>query len=93
MSFKIFGLGALGAVCAMAVGVLLLRVLDVHMPPALAVALLPFVMTSPDMKYPASVGIGTFVLTGFFLIYQRTRSGPRTSETASPTEDLSHRTH
>jgi hypothetical protein len=73
ISFKIFGLGALGAVCAMGVGVLLLRVFDVHMPPALAVALLPFVMTSPDMRYPASVGIGTLVLTGFFLMYQRGR--------------------
>jgi hypothetical protein len=73
ISFKIFGLGALGAVCAMGVGVLLLRVFDVHMPLALAVALLPFVMTSPDMRYPASVGIGTLVLTGFFLMYQRGR--------------------
>ena len=73
ISFRVFGLGALGAGCAMAAGVLMLRVFDVHMPPALAVALLPFAMASPDMKYPASVGIGTLALTGFFLIYQRTQ--------------------
>ncbi len=88
ISFKILGLGALGAICAMGAGVLVLRFFDVHMPPALAVALLPFVMTSPDMRYPASVGIGTLVLTGLFLIYQRARCG-----TASPAKDASHRGH
>jgi hypothetical protein len=44
-----------------------LRASNVHMPPALAVGLLPFVMTAPDIRYPASVGIGTVALTlGFW---------------------------
>jgi hypothetical protein len=47
--------------------VAVLRASNVHMPPALAVGLLPFVMTAPDIRYPASVGIGTVALTlGFW---------------------------
>ena len=41
----------------------ILRAFKVHMPPALAVGLLPFVMASPNMRYPLSVGIGTAALT------------------------------
>jgi len=32
------------------------------MPPALAVGLLPFVMTAPNIWYPVSVGLGTIAL-------------------------------
>jgi hypothetical protein len=39
------------------------RAFKVHMPPALAVGLLPFVMTAPNIRYPISVGIGTVALT------------------------------
>jgi hypothetical protein len=39
----------------------------VHMPPALAVGVLPFVITAPDIWYPTSVGIGTVALTLCFL--------------------------
>jgi nitrogen fixation-related uncharacterized protein len=39
-----------------------LRAFRVHMPPALAVGLLPFVMTAPNIWYPVSVGLGTIAL-------------------------------
>ncbi len=65
------GLGALHLCRSSVVGVVLtvlcsigiLRAFKVHMPPALAVGLLPFVMASPSMRYPLSVGIGTAALT------------------------------
>jgi hypothetical protein len=44
----------------------ILRAFKVHMPPALAVGLLPFVMAAPNFWYPTSVGIGTVALTSCF---------------------------
>src|SRR5215472_4014291 len=41
-----------------------------HVPLALAVALLPFVMESPTIAYPISVGIGTLLMTLWFLFYK-----------------------
>jgi hypothetical protein len=57
----------------LAAGVIILGILDMHMPFGLAVALLPFVMPIPNFRYPVSVDIGTFLLTGAFHLYQRTR--------------------
>jgi hypothetical protein len=67
---NIFGVNPLTAGCSMAWGILILRILDLHVPPALAVALLPMVMDHPTMAYPISVGIGTLMLTLWFLFYQ-----------------------
>jgi hypothetical protein len=64
------GIGPVAAACAMAWGILILRILDLHVPPALAVALLPFVMNSPTAAYPISVGIGTLLMTLWFLCYR-----------------------
>jgi hypothetical protein len=72
---KIFGVNPLTAGCSMAWGILVLRVLDLHVPPALAVALLPMVMNQPTIAYPFSVGIGTLLLTLWFLFY-RARFAP-----------------
>jgi hypothetical protein len=48
-----------------------LRAYDLHVPPALAVALLPLVMDKPTLAYPFAVGIGTTLLSLWFLAYQR----------------------
>jgi hypothetical protein len=59
-SFKVSFVGVmLTTLCSIAV----LRAFKVHMPPALAVGLLPFVMLAPNFWYPISVGIGTVALT------------------------------
>ncbi len=70
LCWKLLGAGPVAAACAMGWGILVLRVLDLHVPPALAVALLPFVMDSPSFAYPVSVGIGTLLMTLWFLAYQ-----------------------
>jgi hypothetical protein len=68
--WRLFGGGPSVAACSMAWGIVVLRVFDLHVPPALAVALLPFVMESPTIAYPFSVGIGTLLMTLWFLFYK-----------------------
>jgi len=65
------GIGAAASVSSMAWGILILRAFDLHVPPALAVALLPQVIDSPTMLYPVAVGIGTSMLSGAFVLYSR----------------------
>jgi hypothetical protein len=48
-----------------------LRVCKIHVPPALAVGLLPLVMNHPGIMYPFSVALGTTSITAWFLIYRR----------------------
>jgi hypothetical protein len=71
VAVSIFGSGGIAAACAMTLGVIALRLLKLHMPPALAVGLLPLVIHSPDFKYPVCVAIGTGALTLAFQLYQR----------------------
>jgi hypothetical protein len=66
-----FGNGAIAAGCAMVVGIVVLRALKLHLPPALAIGLLPLVIDSPDIDYPISVSIGAVALTVAFLLYRR----------------------
>lgn len=68
--WNLLGVGPVAVACSMAGGVVVLRLFDLHVPPALAVALLPFVMDSPTIAYPFSVGIGTLLMTLWFLFYK-----------------------
>lgn len=68
--WNLLGVGPLAVGCSMACGMAVLRLFDLHVPPALAVALLPFVMDHPTIAYPISVGIGTTLMTLWFLLYQ-----------------------
>lgn len=68
--WNLLGVGPVAVGCSMAGGMAVLRLFDLHVPPALAVALLPFVMEHPTIAYPISVGIGTMLMTLWFLLYQ-----------------------
>jgi hypothetical protein len=68
--WNLLGAGPAAAACGMASGMVVLRLFDLHVPPALAVALIPFVMSSPTIAYPLSVGLGTLLMTLWFLFYQ-----------------------
>jgi hypothetical protein len=68
--WNLIGVGPLAAGCSMAFGIAVLRLFDLHVPPALAVGLLPFVMDHPTIAYPISVGVGTLMMTLWFLLYQ-----------------------
>ena len=65
------GVGAASSMSSMAIGILVLRIFDIHIPPALAVALLPQVIDSPTISYPVAVAIGTSLLSGSFVLYNR----------------------
>jgi hypothetical protein len=71
IAVSLFGKGGIAAGCSMAVGIVALRLLQLHMPPALAVGLLPLVINSPSIEYPVSVTIGAVALTLAFLFYRR----------------------
>jgi len=60
------GVSWTAAALSMAWGIAVLQLFRVHVPPALAVALLPMVMDAPTYAYPCSVGLGTLTLTLWF---------------------------
>jgi hypothetical protein len=68
---RYLGVGPAGSITSMAIGILVLRIFDLHVPPALAVALLPQVIDQPTMLYPVAVTIGTSLLSGSFVLYSR----------------------
>lgn len=68
---SLLGAGPPAAALSMAFGIVMLRILDLHVPPALAVGLLPFVMVHPTYSFPIVVVIGTALLILSFLLWQR----------------------
>jgi hypothetical protein len=68
----------IAAMATVLCSIVILRLFAVHMPPALAVGLLPFVMASPDYRFPLSVLLGTVALTLYFLGYKRLRTSHET---------------
>lgn len=58
----------LAAICSMAWGIAVLRSISLHVPPALAVALLPMVMHHPTIVYPFAVLTGTVLVAGWFAV-------------------------
>lgn len=64
------GPGVLSTTLGLLWGVLILRVFDLHVPPALAIALIPQIMDKPTFWYPVSVAIGTSSLSLVFMAYR-----------------------
>ena len=52
-------------------GVVMLRATRLHAIPALAIGLLPQVMTGADWHFPIAVGIGSTLLTASFLLFEK----------------------
>jgi len=65
-----FGSGVLATAGATALGIAWLLLFNLRAPPALSVALLPFVMDRPDPFYPLAVAVGVMVLS---LVFQLSR--------------------
>jgi len=59
----------LAAMSSMAWGIAVLRILKLHMPPVLAVALLPMVMAHPTVAYPFAVAIGTILASACYILF------------------------
>jgi len=64
-------LDPLAAMLSMAWGIGVLRLFDIHIPPALAVALLPMVMDRVTVEYPVAVGVGTTMASVWFKVFER----------------------
>jgi hypothetical protein len=67
-SIIIFGVGTMSTAIAMLVGIVTLRMFRVHLPPALAICLLPQMIPGADWRFVCSIAIGTVTLTGIFLL-------------------------
>ncbi|MBS0420980.1 MAG: HPP family protein [Proteobacteria bacterium] len=65
------GVGPFAAAASVLVGVGILRILDLHVPPALAVGLLPSVMPTANYYFPIAVATGTLLLTTSFVVWRR----------------------
>lgn len=70
IAVSLLGTGVLTTMLSLAAGICILRLLDLHIPPALAVALIPQVLHDPSWHYPLAVLTGTALLTGHFLLYR-----------------------
>jgi hypothetical protein len=68
---RLLGNNPLSVVMTVALSILVLRIFRAHMPPALAVGLLPYVMEAPSIWYPISVGLGTALLSMWFAVRVR----------------------
>jgi len=64
-------LDPLAAMLSMAWGIGVLRVFEIHIPPALAVALLPMVMARVTIGYPFAVGLGTTIASVWFTVFEK----------------------
>ncbi len=73
----VFGMGPLSVVLTLGAGIAALRVLRVHIPPALAIGLLPQVIAAADWRFTVSVGIGTVLLVASFLAARALMPSPR----------------
>jgi hypothetical protein len=69
----VFDAGFVGVILTMLCSIAILKIFKVHMPPALAVGILPFVMKAPNCRYPISVLTGTVALMLYFSSYRRMR--------------------
>jgi hypothetical protein len=68
-----FGTGAMAAALSALCGATVLRLFKLRFPPAVAVAILPFVMTQPDFRYPVAVTIGAIILCVTFFLWRSVR--------------------
>jgi hypothetical protein len=66
-----FGPGVISTVLVTLFGAVMLRMTRLHAIPALAVGLLPQVMTRADWRFPLAVGLGSMLLTASFVLFRK----------------------
>lgn len=65
------GTGSVAAILTVVFGVVVVRIFKLHIPPVVAVGLLPFVLDHPDFWFPVAVGAGTLILAVTFILYRK----------------------
>lgn len=66
----VLGPGVLATLVALAAGIAILKLCDLHMPPALAIGLIPQILEAPGWNYPLSVLGGSVLLVVCFGVYR-----------------------
>lgn len=64
------GAGVVSTILSLTLGIATLRLIKLHVPPALAVGLIPQIMDSPEWSFPVAVAIGTALLVAYFCGYR-----------------------
>jgi hypothetical protein len=64
------GTGPIAAGLAVFYATVVLRGLDIHVPPTIAVSLLPFVIPKPDYHYAIAVALGTALLIIIYSLWR-----------------------
>ena len=70
LSVALLGPGVASTMLSFAAAIAILRWFDLHIPPALAVALIPQIMTTAIWRYPFAILAGTALLTLHFILYK-----------------------
>lgn len=73
---KFFGVSLLAAILSMAFSSAVLFILRIHLPPAMAVGLIPLITPHPSFTYPLAVAAGTLLLTICYFGYRRVVAYP-----------------
>ncbi len=67
---RLIPLATVGAMVSILAAGMILRLLEVYVPPALAVGLLPFVIAHPGWSFPLAVLLGTALQVGIFALWR-----------------------
>ena len=67
---SMLGVTPLAAISSVLIGVAVLKAIDLHMPPAIAVGLLPFVLDHVGIGFPLAIGAGALVLMLSFQLWR-----------------------
>jgi hypothetical protein len=70
-AYKLWGVSIMAAAASMVCGFAVLYLLRIHLPPAMAVALIPLIAKHPTIIFPVAVASGTLLLTVCYLGYRR----------------------
>jgi len=76
----VFGVGPLAAALSIGCSIVILHAFKLHLPPALAVGLLPFVISHPSNEFPVAVAAGTALLAASFTAWRRIFHRSRTTQ-------------
>jgi len=73
---KLLGVSLFAAILSMALSSAVLFLLRIHLPPAMAVGLIPLIVPHPSFTYPLAVASGTLLLTFCYFCYRRVVDRP-----------------
>jgi len=68
---NLVGAGVMSTMLSLVLAIVMLKNINLHVTPALAVALIPQIMESSEWSYPVAVGVGTSLLVVYFAGWQR----------------------